>query len=279
MTTAADPAFQTRSSSGDLLYEIDDHVATITLNRPDRMNAINGPMLEALSAQLVACQKDTNVRAIILTGAGRGFCAGLDLQEQGERLKHESESDGTSGSFSLFDWRDAPPTVIYRMDKPIICALNGAAAGYGMDMALLCDIRIASENAKMGAVFAKRGVLPERGGTWLLPRLIGWHRAAELVFRGRVLSAQESMEMGLLNKIVPHENLMVEARTWAQEIANNAPLSVQATKRMMRLGWDETFEAAVDHIYLQLLPLLETDDFKEGVSSFLEHREPRFTGR
>ena len=278
MTTIADPAPQTSNASDDLLYEIEGHVATITLNRPDRLNAINGPMLEALSAQLVACQKDANVRAIILTGAGRGFCAGLDLQEQGERLKQEGDSGVTRG-FSLFDWRDAPPTVIYRMDKPIICALNGAAAGYGMDMALLCDIRIASENAKMGAVFAKRGVLPESGGTWILPRLIGWHRAAELVFRGRVLDAHESMEMGLLNKVVPHEELMTEARAWAEEIANNAPLSVQATKRMMRLGWDETFEAAVDHIYLQLLPLFQTDDFKEGISSFLERREPHFTGR
>ncbi len=278
MTTTADASPKTSSTSDDLLYEIDGYVATITLNRPDRLNAINSTMLEALSAQLVACQKDPIVRAIILTGAGRGFCAGLDLQEQGERLKQEGDS-AVSPGFSLFDWRDAPPTVIYRMDKPIICALNGAAAGYGMDMALLCDIRIASENAKMGAVFAKRGVLPESGGTWILPRLIGWHRAAELVFRGRVLDAQESMEIGLLNKVVPHEDLMTEARAWAEDIANNAPLAVQATKRMMRLGWDETFEAAVDHIYLQLLPLFQSDDFKEGVSSFLERREPHFTGR
>ena len=192
MTTAADPAFQTRSSSGDLLYEIDDHVATITLNRPDRMNAINGPMLEALSAQLVACQKDTNVRAIILTGAGRGFCAGLDLQEQGERLKHESESDGTSGSFSLFDWRDAPPTVIYRMDKPIICALNGAAAGYGMDMALLCDIRIASDNAR----FAMPEVLfdlPSVIESALFPRLIGWGRTCWLIYRGDAIDAETAL--------------------------------------------------------------------------------------
>ena len=214
------------------------------------------------------------MRAIILTGSGRGFCAGLDLQDQATRLKEGGRTPG----YSLFDWRDAPPTVIYRMDK-LICALNGTAAGYGMDMALLCDIRIASENAKMGADFTKRGVLPESGGTWILPRLIGWHRAAELAFRGRVLDAQESMEMGLLNKVVPHEELMSEARAWAHEIASNAPLAVQATKRMMRLGWDETFEAAVDHIYLQLLPLMQSDDFKEGIASFLERREPEFSGR
>ncbi len=235
-------------------------------------------MLQALSAQLVACQRDPEIRAIILTGSGRGFCAGLDLQDQQERMRETGESSVGAG-YNLFDWRDAPPTVIYRMDKPMICALNGAAAGYGMDMALLCDIRIASDNAKMAAVFAKRGVLPESGGTWILPRLIGWHRAAEIAFRGRVLDAEESMEMGLLNKVVPHEDLLDEAKAWAHEIANNAPLSVQATKRMMRLGWDETFEAAVDHIYLQLLPLFQSDDFKEGVASFLEKREPNFQGR
>ncbi|MCZ6544621.1 MAG: enoyl-CoA hydratase/isomerase family protein [Chloroflexi bacterium] len=273
MTTTTDP-----TTTNDLLYEVDGHVGIITLNRPDRLNAISRAMLEALSAQLVACQKDREIRVVILTGSGRGFCSGLDLQEQGERLRQEGESDVSSG-YSLFDWRDAPPTVIYRMDKPIICALNGAAAGYGMDIALLCDIRIASVNAKMGAVFAKRGVLPGSGGTWILPRLVGWHRAAEIAFRGRVLDAAESLEMGLLNKVVPHEDLMDEAMAWAREIANNAPLSVQATKRMMRLGWDETFEAAVDHIYLQLLPLMQSEDFKEGVASFLERREPHFQGR
>lgn len=260
----------------DLLYQADEGVGIITLNRPDRLNAISGSMLEALSAQLIACQKDPAVRVVVLTGAGRGFCSGLDLQDQAARAR---EHDGATPGYQLFDWRDAPPTVLYRMDKPVICALNGPAAGYGMDLALLCDIRIASENAKMGAVFTKRGVLPESGGTWILPRLVGWHRAAEIAFRGRVLDAQESLAMGLVNIVVPHEKLMDEVMTWAREIAANAPLAVQATKRMMRLGWDETFEAAVDHIYLQLLPLFQSDDFKEGVSAFLERREPTFQGR
>jgi enoyl-CoA hydratase/carnithine racemase len=266
------------SPTEELLVEQDGNVLTITLNRPDRLNAISVPMLNALSATLQAANLDRDVRAVILTGAGRGFCSGLDLKAQGG-----DDSDGSVNltgrrSYQLFDLHNSPPIVINRMDKPIICALNGAAAGYGMDLALGCDIRIASENAKMGAVFAKRGIVPESGGCWYLPRLLGWARAAEVAFLGEVLNAEESLRVGLVNKVVPQDELMTEARAWATKIANNAPLAVQATKRMMRLGQDETFEAAVDHILLQLLPLTQSDDFKESLSAFAERREPQFKG-
>lgn len=262
------------SPTPELLLEFSDHVLTITLNRPDRLNAISGPMLSALSSTLQQANIDPEVRAIILTGAGRGFCSGLDLKDQ-------ASGNGVASrpGYRLFDLHNSPPIVINRMDKPLICALNGAAAGYGMDMALGCDIRIASENAKLGAVFAKRGVLPESGGCWYLPRLLGWARAAEVAFLGDVLDARRSLELGLVNRVVPHDQLMPEALAWARKIANNAPLSVQATKRMMRLGQDETFEAAVDHIYLQLLPLFQSEDFKEGLAAFAERREPVFKGR
>jgi enoyl-CoA hydratase/carnithine racemase len=164
------------------------------------------------------------------------------------------------------------------MDKPLICALNGAAAGYGMDLALLCDIRIAGVSGKMAPLFTKRGVLPESGGSWLLPRIVGWAKAAEIAFRGRVLSADESLELGLVNAVVPDEQLISTVMEWAGEIAANAPLAIQATKRMMRLGLDETFETAVDHVYLQLLPLFASGDFREGVAAFLEKRAPNFEG-
>ncbi len=263
------------TQTDELLVERTDHVLTITLNRPDRLNAISGPMLSALSSTLQEANTDREVRVVILTGSGRGFCAGLDLKDQASGGGIGAGSRG----YQIFDLHNSPPIVINRMDKPVICALNGAAAGYGMDLALGCDIRIASDQAKMGAVFTKRGVVPESGGTWYLPRLLGWAKAAEVAFLGDVLDAQKSLELGLVNRVVKHEDLMMETMKVATQIANNAPLAVQSTKRLMRLGQDETFEAAVDHIYLQFLPLFQTEDFKEGISAFSERREAKFQGR
>jgi enoyl-CoA hydratase/carnithine racemase len=264
----------------DLLFDVTDHIATITLNRPERLNAITGGMLASFSEALRECDRDRGVRAIIITGAGRGFCSGLDLKEQGERASGDSVNGASvSSSAARFDLASSPPVVLHQTDKPVICALNGAAAGYGMDLALGCDIRIAGESGKLAAVFTKRGVLPESGGAWLLPRLVGWAKAAEIAFRGQVLGAQESLALGLVNSVVPDDKLMDEARAMAAEIARNAPLAVQATKRMMRLAQEETFEASVHHVYLQLLPLFGSKDFREGVQAFIERREPVFEGR
>ncbi len=265
----------------DLRYEVADGIATITLDRPDHLNAISGAMLASFSTAFREADTDTGVRVIILTGAGeRGFCSGLDLKEQGARAGAGSlNGTAIAGATAKFALAASPPVVLHQTDKPVICALNGAAAGYGLDLALGCDIRVAAEHAKLAAVFTKRGVLPESGGTWLLPRLIGWAKAAELAFTGRTLSAREGLEWGLVNKVVPKESLMDEARALASEIARNAPLAVQATKRMMRLSLDETFEANVHHVFLQLLPLFRSQDFTEGVKAFIEKREPQFEGR
>jgi enoyl-CoA hydratase/carnithine racemase len=256
----------------DLRYDVRDHVATLTLNRPERLNAISAVMLDGFSRALRAAHEDPEVRVIVLTGAGKGFCAGLDL-------KDEAAGQGLTSSGMRFDLGTAPPVVLHNLDKPVLCAINGAAAGYGLDLALGCDLRIAADDAKLAAVFTKRGVLPESGGSWLLPRLVGWARACEIAFRGLVLSAQEALALGLVNKVVPADALAAETARWAQEIAANAPLAVQATKRMMRLGLDETFEANVHHVFLQLLPLFASQDFREGMAAFLERRPARFTGR
>jgi enoyl-CoA hydratase/carnithine racemase len=260
----------------DLIYDVNDGIATITLNRPDRLNAITIPMLNSLSKALRDADQDTGVRVIVLTGAGRGFCAGLDLKDVAAGTGIGGDGAGLAARFDL---ASSPPVVLHTTDKPVICALNGAAAGYGLDLALGCDIRVASTEAKLAAVFTKRAILPESGGSWLLPRLLGWAKAAELVFRGMTLSAKEALEWDLVNHVTEPDELMTLTRQIADEIAENAPLAVQATKRMMRLGLEETFEANVHHVFLQLLPLFQTEDFREGMRSFLEKRPAHFQGR
>ena len=256
-------------------YAVADGIATVTLNRPERMNTISREMLDELTAALVRADRDPDARVVILTGTGRAFCAGLDLNEASS-----GEGIGTGSSFAdTIDLRNTPPTVLFEMDKPVICALNGSAAGYGMDLALGCDIRIMAEDAKLAPAFVKRGIVPESGGTWFLPRMVGWAKAAEIIFTGRTLSAADCLAEGLANHVVPTADVAATARAMALDIAANAPKAVRAAKRMMRMGLDETFPTHVQHVYLQLLPLFASEDFKEGINSFLEKRPAAFTGR
>jgi enoyl-CoA hydratase/carnithine racemase len=263
------------SAEPELLYNVSDHVATITFNRPDQMNTITSAMLDLLSELLVQADRDRDVRVIVLTGKGRAFCAGLDVKAQ---ASGSGMLSGDMGAQQL-DLRNTPPTVLHSLDTPTIAAINGGAAGYGLDIALGCDLRIAASSAKLAVSFTKRGILPESGGTWLLPRMIGYAKAAELFFTGRTVDAAEAERLGLVSRVVEPEALEKEAAALAAEIAANAPLAVAAAKRMMRMAETETFEQNVNHVYLQLLPLLKTKDFAEAMQAFVEKRPANFTGR
>lgn len=269
---------KTTSNASEVTTNRDGHVAIISLNAPERLNTISGSMLIELSQQLLASEQDTNVRCVVLTGAGRIFCAGLDMTDQmagGQGLGVL----GDVGSGAEFDLKSAPPVVMYNMDTPIVCALNGGAAGYGLDITLGADIRIASTGSKLNPGFAKRGIVPESGGTWLLPRIVGLAKAAEIALVGKTLTAEEALQLGMVNHVVPVEDLMKFSLAIAHDIAANAPLATRAIKRMVRAGHTESFEQNVHHVYLQLLTLFRTQDFREGIASFLEKRAPQFQGR
>jgi len=262
----------------DLLYEKTGHVARVTLNRPDRLNAISFEMLELLTQALEDADRDRDVRVILLTGAGRGFCSGLDLKDTAEG-KGIAGTLGGGGGVAHMGTRHLPTTVLHEIDTPVVCAINGPAAGYGFDLALGCDVRLMSDAAKLVPGFAKRGIVPESGGTWYLPRLVGWARACEIAFLGDDLPAERALALGVVNAVVPAAELEAEAARWAEKIAGNAPLAIAAMKRLFRHGLTEDFESHSHHVLMQLLALFRSDDFKEAMLAYMERRPPRFAGR
>jgi enoyl-CoA hydratase/carnithine racemase len=271
-----------------ILYDVQDKVLTLTLNRPDKLNAYTGTMQAELIDAFDRADKDDGVRAIIVTGAGRGFCAGADLASGGNTFDRAArgraaptKADGTV-DYSDDAVRDGGGRVtlrIFECLKPVIAAVNGPAVGIGVTMQLPMDIRIASTDARFGFVFSRRGIVPEAASSWFLPRLVGIQQALEWTYSGRVFSAEEALAGRLVSKVVAPDQLLPAARSIAREIADNtAAVSCALIRQMMWKGLtaDHPMEAhKVDSrgIYVRGA----SADVKEGVTSFLEKRPPRFT--
>ena len=279
MTDTTRPSPEANEGHGpEVLYDVADHIATITLNRPHRRNAISVRMLQLLSEHFTAADDDPDVRVVLLTGAGKGFCAGLDIKDAMAGSGIGGSGGGTGGG-SFLQTRNLPTVILQEMDTPVIGVLNGAAAGYGLDLALGCDLRLIADSALLLPGFAKRGVVPESGGTWYLPRLLGWAKAAEISYLGRDIDAADAVRIGLANRALPDAELLPVATEWAAEIASNAPLAIRAMKRLFRHGQTEDFASHSHHVLLQTMQLFGTKDFQEGLLSFMEKRAPEFRGR
>ena len=258
-------------------YDVTDHIATVTLNRPEQLNAFTGRMMHEVISVFDQIDADDDVRAVIVTGAGRGFCAGADLSSGGDTFS----AGGSDVQTKVGVPRDGGGLVslrIFECTKPVIGAINGAAVGVGVTMTLPMDIRLASEHAKFGFVFARRGIVPEACSSWFLPRLVGISQAAEWCYSGRVFPASEALAGGLVRSVHAADDLLPAARAIAAEIAENtAPVSVALTRQMLwrMLGASHPMEAhRVDS--RGILERGRSADSREGVMSFLEKRAPQF---
>lgn len=262
-----------------ILYDVDNHVATITLNRPEKLNAYNREMQGDIIAALDLADADDGVKAIIFTGAGRAYCAGADLSSGSNTFDADARGDRMSGLQP--DGGGVLTLRLYECKKPLIAAINGAAVGVGVTMTLPMDIRLASDNAKFGFVFARRGIVPEACSSYFLPRVVGINKALEWCYSGRVFPAQEALEAGLVRSLHAKDDLLTAARAIAQEIAANCSnISVSLIRQMMwrMLGADHPMEAhKIDS--RAIYQLGRSPDAKEGVQSFLEKRPPEFPGK
>jgi enoyl-CoA hydratase/carnithine racemase len=265
----------------DIVLEVADGVAVVTLNRPDRLNAYTRTMGRELHEAFAGCDADDAVRAIIVTGAGRGFCAGADMAAGGEAFDRTT-APAVEPPPAGKPWAKPPRAIApWQVRKPIIAAINGAAVGVGATLPLQWDLRIAGESAKIGFVFVRRGVIPEALSTWMLPRLVGMARAADLLLTGRMVDAREALALGLVSRVVPDAELMPTVRALAGEIARDtAPVSVAVTKWLMwGLAGETDVDAAEDMEARAFWWTGTQPDAREGVRAFLERRAPRWSMR
>lgn len=269
----------------DVLYQVQDGIAVVTLNRPDKLNAWRAEMDRDVRAAMKEASADPTVRVIVLTGSGRGFCAGADMNNlqslagggasSGTRPKPAGPYDPSSNeNFQRqYSWFPAVP-------RPIIAAINGPCAGLGLIMSLYADMRFASDKAVFTTAFARRGLIAEHGISWLLPRLVGMAHAADLLYSARTVRAPEALAMGLVTRVIPHEQFMPEVMAYARMLATEvSPRSMREMKREMWHAQFQTLGQAIDEANGDMAGSFTSEDFKEGVAHFVEKRAARFTGR
>ena len=266
----------------DILYRVDDGVATITLNRPDKLNAISGKMGHEIKSAMRAAADDAAARVIVLTGAGRGFCAGADMDLLQGVQSGESRPAANEEPFDPKSDPNFQKTYSYfpSVPKPIIAGINGPCAGLGFVLALYADMRFASDAAVFTTAFSRRGLVAEHGISWLLPRLVGLGRATDLLYSARRVNAPEALAIGLVDRVIPldsfHEELTAYARILAKEVS---PRSMREMKREIWNAQFQTLGDAIESANKDMQASFASEDFKEGVAHFVEKRAPRFTGR
>jgi enoyl-CoA hydratase/carnithine racemase len=261
-----------------ILFEKSGAIATITLNRPDKRNAYSEIMVHEILAALADIRDDDTMRAVIITGAGKGFCAGGDISKdfqyparyRGHRMESALEMRENMHELIRF---------LNRFDKPVIAAVNGAAVAGGLTLALACDFRIAAESAKLGDTSLKFALLPDEGGAYLFPRFLGIDKALKMSLFSEIYSAAEAKSLGLVTEVVPDVDLMNVAREWAQRLADGPPIAIRIAKRMMYKQLSMTLDNALEDAAMATLVANYTDDVKEGTIAFHEKRKPQFTGK
>jgi enoyl-CoA hydratase/carnithine racemase len=276
----------------ETMYEVAQRVATITLNRPDKLNAWTAVMEQEVRAAMAGSERDENVRVIVLTGAGRGFCAGadmsllstvatkgLDAAQRAQALQAGAGSGEGDVDGARVDFRKKY-SYFPALSKPVIAAINGPAVGLGLVIALYCDLRFASDAARFSTAFARRGLIAEYGMAWMLPRLVGHANALDLLFSARLIDGAEAFRMGLANQVYPQDVFQEKVREYAVELASNvSPRSLRVIKRQVYEAMFQTLGEAFDISEREMLASLRCEDFKEGVAHFVEKRAPVFTGK
>jgi len=245
-------------------------VVTLTLNRPERKNAMNTAMFNELLTVFREVDVSSTDRVLVITGAGDAFCSGADLSDRGSDPRH---------SLSRLHWVADIALALHRIPKPVIAKVNGVAVGAGMNLALACDLIVASDTARFSEIFARRGLSIDFGGSWLLPRLIGMHRAKELALFADIISAKEAAELGLVNRVLPSGELDAFVNDWANRLAAGPPIALALTKRLITNSFNVTMDEALEAEGMAQSVNTATEDTAEAIRAFLEKREPKFRGR